>query len=729
MAPSESMVDIERRLDNVRSRIRRLFLIDGTGRLALGIVLFVIVTFGLDWLFILPGAVRLIFLLGGGAALTWIAIRRVIYPLGVGISDDDLALFVERHYPQLNDRLISAIQLSRAGIDSGQDRVAGFNSPELVNELVRDAAQASDQVDFSRVVVRSHVMKVAAWAGVAVFLLAAGAAARSDLAKIYAQRIIGVGAKWPQRTRLKVMDFDPATRTRAFARGDDITIAVAVMEGFKDPGKVTFTYKYASGQSGDERRDKSQDHYLLQVTNLSGPFTFRVTGGDDETEEFQVLTENPPGLMEQHAFFEYPEYLAQENTPADRPEQLGNLQVPLGSKIRLSALSNEELASAKLLVGPRGKEKVTDLAIEKDAQGVARRVTGTFPVDEPSMEYEVRLVGKNSLENRESLRYTVRGLPDGKPTIQVFEPAGDENVTDICRRPIEVTTTDDYGVAQVTMEARIVGPRTTDWVVTKFGPDHNRPRDYDRREKKVRSTFLFEVARLGVKEGEFVELKFIAYDFKVPEANATTSRVYRFAVVSVAALEKELQAAIDKIKSGLNSQHTAQRTAYDRAGAVEKKFSAIDKLGPEQQGEVRGLSFSQQAITEKLATAWKDIDRVRQRGLWNAIFDERSAAALEGAVNVLKGVAPAAGDASATAASPLAGMMLVSASREGKDARLPLFGRIQNLQLEVLDAIDKARRHLDHWANLQEIISFVREAKRMVEEAQKHMHGEPDKKK
>ncbi len=721
-----SMSGIESRLESVRGKIRRLFLVDGAARLGLGLVAFIAVTFALDWIFVLPPAMRLLFLIGGGAALTWVFVRRVLRPLGVGISDDDLALFVERRYPQLNDRLISAIQLSRAKDDEGQDRVAGFNSPELVSELVRDAAAASDAIDFNRVVVRGHVMKIAAWAGVALFVLAGAAAAKTDLAWIYARRIVGSSAKWPQRTYLHVVDFDEKTRSRTFARGDDCTIAVRA-DG-KDPGKVKFKYRFETGEAGEERRETSQNLYLLQFTHLSGPFKFTAEGGDDETEVYTVLTENPPLLTEQHAFIEYPEYLALENTPPDRPEQMGNLQVPLGSKVNLAAAANEDLSSATLSVGQRGREKTGDLKIEKDAQGRPRRIAGSFTVEESAFDYEIKLKATNSLENRETLRYTVRGLADQKPAIQVFEPAGDENVTDVCKRPIEITTTDDYGVSKVSMETRITGPRTTEWAEVPFGPDHNRPRDYDRRETKVRSSHVLDVAALGAKEGEFVEVRFTARDFRTPEANATTSRGYRFTVVSVSALEKELQAAIEKIKTGLQTQHTAQRTAYDRAGATEKKFSGVDKLGPEQQGEVRGLSFVQQAITEKLAGAARDIDRVRQRGLWNGVFDDRSASALEGAVTALKTVAPGPGDAAASAASPMAGTLLVSAAREAKAERLQLFGRVQALQLEVLEAIDRARRHLDHWANLQEIITMVRETKRMLEEAKKGMHGEPEKK-
>jgi hypothetical protein len=491
---------------------------------------------------------------------------------------------------------------------------------------------------------------------------------------------------------------------------------------------VIFKYRFESGETGEERREKSQNLYLLQFTHLSGPFTFTVEGGDDVTEEHAVLTQTPPLLDTQHAFIEYPDYLAQENTPPDRPEAMGNLQVPLGSKVRLEAFSNEDLVGAKLIVGPKGREKTTDMAVEKDAAGLPRKILGDFPVDEPLFEYEVRLTGRNTLENRDTFKYTVRGLLDQKPSIQVFEPAGDENVTDVCKRPIDVTSSDDYGVSGVSMEVRITGPRTTEWEAAPFGPDHNRPRDYDRREKKVRSTRLLDIPALGAKEGEFVEVRFVARDYRSPEANVTTSRVYRFTVVSISALEKELQAAIDKIKAGLQTQHTAQRTAYDRAGATEKKFSAVDRLSSENQGEVRGLSFVQQAITEKLSGAAKDIDRVRQRGLWNGVFDERSAAALDGAVQALQAVAPPPGENAPAAASPLAGTLLGSAAREGKTARLQLFGRIQALQLEVLEAIDRARRHLDHWANLQEIIALVRQTQEIIKQAQKQMLEPPEQK-
>src|SRR5204862_8151586 len=138
---------------------RRLFAVDGLSRVILAIAAFAVVTFLLDWALILPSVVRLVLLVGGLAGFGFLAFKRIFYPMGVKISDDDLALFVERHFPELNDRLISAIQLTREPLNTGREGAG--NSPELVAALVADAEQATSQIDFKRVIVGKHVGKIA----------------------------------------------------------------------------------------------------------------------------------------------------------------------------------------------------------------------------------------------------------------------------------------------------------------------------------------------------------------------------------------------------------------------------------------------------------------------------------------------------------------------------------------------------------------------------------------
>src|SRR5262245_1487132 len=151
------MAPVTARLSRLRGAIPTLFALDGVSRLFLALAAFVVVTFLLDWSLILPAGVRVFLLVAGLAGFGVLAWQRLFYPLGVKITDDDLALFVERHFPELNDRLISAIQLTRERVDAAKEGSTASNSPELVAALVADAEQATSQMDFKRVIVGKHV--------------------------------------------------------------------------------------------------------------------------------------------------------------------------------------------------------------------------------------------------------------------------------------------------------------------------------------------------------------------------------------------------------------------------------------------------------------------------------------------------------------------------------------------------------------------------------------------
>ena len=361
MSPlAERMAPVAARLSRLRGAIRTLFALDGLSRLVLAMAAFVVATFLLDWTLILPAGVRLVLLAAGLGGFGVLAFKRVFYPMGVKISDDDLALFVERHFPELNDRLISAIQLTREPLNTGREGAG--NSPELVAALVADAEQATSQIDFKRVIVGKHVGKIALWAGVVILALGGAAVARSDYANIYLHRVIGGSTKWPQRTHLKVLDF--TDNKKVWPRGEDLTIAVQVED--HEPSKVMLEYQFGTGEKGRERMSPlAGKRYQFTFTRLTGPFKFFVEGGDDITVDHHVDIVTPPSIDSVKLFYEFPPYMRMANTPADRPETSGNVIAPIGTKVRFEALTNEDLKSAVLAVGFKGKEAVSDIPVAK----------------------------------------------------------------------------------------------------------------------------------------------------------------------------------------------------------------------------------------------------------------------------------------------------------------------------------------------------------------------------
>jgi hypothetical protein len=712
---TDRLAPVAARLGRLRGSIKRLFALDGLSRLVLALLAFAAGTFLADWGLDLPWGVRLVFLVAGIGLSGWVLATRVFHPVGVRISDDDLAIFVERNYPELNDKLISAIQLTR---DPGTTSSGAMftNSPELVEALVVDAEQATSKLDFRRVIVRGHVGKIFGWAAGLVALLIASSAASATVrnyGSIYVRRLVGLKVSYPHRNHLKVLDF-PNNR-KVVARGDDLTVAVE-SDGPADPRKVVLSYEFATSEHGEEMMTPlAGRRFQFLFTRVTGPFTFTVSGGDHRGDErYQVDLVTPPAVDTIRVFYEYPAYMHKQNTPVDRPEAAGNVIAPIGTKVRFEALSNEDLRGVSLLVGLKGKEKSSDLEVRKDAQGRPRVFAGLFEVVDLSSEYELRLQAENGLSNRDPIRYVVKGLKDEPPRITVQDPVGDEFISELCERPLEIRVEDDYGVARIVLEYRVIAQQaeksSREWVGLEFNREQN-SREYG--ELSIASQYVFNVAKLKLAAGDHVELRFRAEDYKdVGGRNVTTSKVYKLSVVSLGTLEKELQDAIEKIKLLLRTQKSKEETAWSRTGRLVTNFGKLDLLTPEQQGEVRQAGLDQNEITSKLDGARKDIRQIQRRGVYNKIYNETAAQKLQGAIDELDGLIGIPGDATKD------GIARVAAARLDQSAKLKTGAErtealrdAQSRQSQVATGIQRALDFLDKWSSYQEVIRMARETK------------------
>ena len=720
MSPlAERMAPVTARLSRLRGAIRRLFAVDGLSRIVLAMAAFVVVTFLLDWTLLLPSGVRLVILVAGLAGFGFLAFKRIFYPLGVKITDDDLALFVERHFPELNDRLISAIQLTREPIEPVGEGAASGNSPELVAALVADAEQATSQIDFKRVIVGKHVGKISLWASVAILALGGLAVAQPRYANIYLSRVFGGATKWPQRTHLEVLDFGPDGR-KVWPRGEDLTIAVQVKD--HEPSKLMLEYKFGTGEKGRERMSPlAGKRYQFTFTRLTGPFEFFVEGGDDITSVHTVDIVTPPSIDTVRLYYEYPTYMRMTNTPSDRPETSGNVVAPIGTKVRFEALTNEDLKSAVLAVGFKGKESVSDLPVGKTAEGKPRLLSGGFTVGDMLSEYALNLTAVNGLGNRDPIRFTIKGVEDRPPDIIVKDPLGDEFVTDLCERPLEIEVKDDHGIARIALEYRVLAQqqgKSKDWTAVEFTREQN-SRDYG--ELIIKSEHKLMIGQMGLQAGDHVELRFRAEDYKdVGGRNVRLSKVYKMSIVSVGTLEKELQDAIEKIKILLKNQKQRQETAWNRTGRLITNYGRLDSLTPEQQSEVRQAGLEQNDITSKLDGARKDIRQIQRRGFYNKIYNDQAVEKLQGALNELDPLVGVPGESTKDGTSRVAAAKLDGAARLKSAAeRTGSFREGQNLQSAVATGIQKALDFLDKWSSYQEVIRIARELKEAQEQIDK----------
>ena len=483
-------------------------------------------------------------------------------------------------------------------------------------------------------------------------------------------------------------------------------------------------YKFATGEKGRERMSPLQGkRFQFTFTRLTGPFEFFIEGNDDVTATHTVDIVTPPSIDSVRLFYEYPTYMRMANTPPDRPETSASVVAPIGTKVRFEALTNEDLKAALLLIGFKGKENVSELTLGKTADGRPRLLSGGFTVSEPLSEYALTLTAVNGLNNRDPIRFPIKGVEDRPPDILVKDPLGDEFVTDLCERPLEIEVKDDHGIARIALEYRILSQqqgKSTDWTGVEFNREQN-TRDYG--ETAIRSEYVLNIAQMGLQAGDHVELRFRAEDFKdVGGRNMRLSKVYKMSIVSVGTLEKELQDAIEKIKILLKNQKQRQDTYWTRTGRLITNYGRLDVLGAEQQSEIRQAGLDQNDVTTKLDGAGRDIRQIKRRGVYNKIYNEAAAAKLQGALDELDPLVGVPGDASKDGLSRVAAAKLDGAARLKTGAeRSGSFREAQNLQSAVSGGIQRALDFLDKWSSYQEVIRIARELKETQEQNNKEI--------
>jgi len=188
---------IEKKLAQLRGHIRLTFLSWGVAKLTIWGALIVLWLYYTDRILQLPGGVRLAFLLAGLGVLAVVAIRNLVYPLSRTLSDEDLALLVEREYPLLNDRLISALQILRAS-----ERYRDTASADMIKVLMGEAFDLAGKLRFEQAVRTRRLMGVLGLSVLAMALVFGHAWLDRDNMSIWAKRAWGAGPSWPTKTQL-----------------------------------------------------------------------------------------------------------------------------------------------------------------------------------------------------------------------------------------------------------------------------------------------------------------------------------------------------------------------------------------------------------------------------------------------------------------------------------------------------------------------------------------------
>lgn len=361
-APGRLGPEILSVLQQLRAKIRRYVLLEGLALVLclLGAAFWVSVA--LDYGFELPqGARRVLVVLTVTAlvlAFLWFVVLRMIR----AFRDRSLALVLERRFPELNERLITAVDL--AGSDQSQ-------TPATATMLQQTSREAGDllrklnlgEVFNSRPLLRSAGLALGLLLSMGGFAWAGG----ETFQTWYRRNLLFNNERYRRETDLEVLVLaDPGERRMPFEkgvykhpRGADLNLLAEVAQGKIVPREVNYRYQAleTSGAGDGYMTRVGERAFRQKLAGLKDSIRLNVRGGDFRTlEPLRVLVVDPPALDNVALDCLFPAY-TRRNEPAGPGEpplrvrvdvQGSQISIPAGTDFWLEARFNKPLVDVRL---------------------------------------------------------------------------------------------------------------------------------------------------------------------------------------------------------------------------------------------------------------------------------------------------------------------------------------------------------------------------------------------
>ncbi len=589
------------RLRKLGGRLRLYALLDGLAVIGWASLLLAGATLLVDRTFRLDRDMRVVQLISVLGILAMLVRRGLIGSPTWRVRPVDLAILAERRHPELQSRLVTAVEAAAAAAEPPRGSgLAGPASPAMIREVCRQAAESVSGLRLDGILAHERAVRSGLiLAGCVVAGLAAAWAAPQTVG-VWARRNLLLGdVAWPTRNRLVVENL--VDGCLIVARDDDLTVTAVVDRG-QEPPRVAFI-EYAPDGGAVRRAQmpalgRERLRFAHTFERLAGDLTCRVVGGDAATERFRVVVVDRPAPASLSVRIHPPGYTGQE--PYDLRGGQMVAEVLRGSTVAFSWTCDRPLSQARLVC-------------REESSGEARTMQaglehGLYRVrDRPAAEtvYEVILRDARGIENSGPRatppRLVIRPVPDEPPGARLRVHGTGELVTPTAVLPLEVSFDDRYGLA---------------WAATAFATVREGQESPFATEplpgvapgtRSLSRTLEWPVAARGLRPGDRLRLKAVAADLDdVAGPNVGESPVVTLRVATREDVLADLGRRQGEYRHDLERLLRAQESLYDEllkrlAGPDPPDQSSSQALVRRQREAARRAEVLRQQFEQVLA--------------------------------------------------------------------------------------------------------------------------------
>jgi len=678
-------------LSSLRRAARSSVALRGLCILAMACVAVAVASLLIDRTFRLPRAARIVLLAASAAALAWVAWSRILRPLFRRIPDTAAAGILEKRFPELGDRLRSAVDFGKTEETDEADI-----SAVMRRRVLREAASLTASLDPTRAV---DTPGVAATLVLACAILAAagiGAALALETAETWFRRNVLLEAiEWPYRTRLAVEGFSGDEPALGVPRGDRLAIAVTASGEIPERVQIRLVYPTESFRSTLVREGDAR--FVHEHGEVTEGFRFRVEGGDFRSREHRVIVKERPEVASFAVHLEYPAYTGKSAETLEK--DLGDIAFPEGTRLSIEARATKPLRAAWLDT-PDGKVELEVSSAEPD------RIRGLFAPREGGT-VTVHLEDREGVPPDRWLRFLVTPEPDRIPTVASSTKGIGTMITPLARIPLEIRATDDHGVTALGAAYEVAGEDVEKRSgATAFAPPAA-------PGPAVEEEAAFEVEPVQVEPGKRLDLRATASDNDAIHGPKTGhGPLQSFLVVTAERLLEEF------LRREEEQRRLLEKITGDERGIRDATYRLIDEswkndgaLPDPATKEMVGMSRAQRQMARQLggmAGAVRQIlDEMRNNRIAELTETERlTSAIIDPLIDLSERLLPQAGKSLDT-------IREMPRAEERLRAGLELAGLID----EILDRMDKVIASMHRLEGFTEIVNRLRSIIQVHDEA------------
>jgi hypothetical protein len=367
------------KLAELRQREELLGLAWGAARVTALLLLVLLLACAIDWFVDLwdetPFELRTAMFLGQLALASLATGLLILLTFLPRLRDDKLALFVEDKCPQLQHRLISALQLNREGA-----RNEGM-SAELLAAMTREATRQVESIPFARLADHRRLRRGALVLAPVALLVISLMLLFPETALALLQRQLGFDVDIPRSIELESVALEQVKPSGEevdlyfTARGPDLDAARIGSVRIRPDGQSSFTVPLTFVSMSPHGTAK----YLAKVRPASVDFYYTARLGDGRTRKPSRIKYVPrPSIEQQEGYLILPEYvgLRPDGKPYEQHQPTGDISGMPELKARIVAKVQKPIFSAILQTYGSPYPELTEAGLSKTQQEWAQALSG-----------------------------------------------------------------------------------------------------------------------------------------------------------------------------------------------------------------------------------------------------------------------------------------------------------------------------------------------------------------